>query len=198
MAFPDFANHCVALICHPQMRADGVRGVTARVHRPPGESLAVTFVLDGALSRLRIPPPSAPRQAHRLWEHTCFEVFITRDDTAAYHEFNLAPSGEWAIYAFQRYREIAPLPDEVAAPQITVHRSVDRLELGVLLCLSSLAATHADTPLRLALATVIEEDGGHLSYWALRHPSGTPDFHHPDAFALTVDAPGVDSVGDPR
>jgi hypothetical protein len=41
-------------------------------------------------------------------------------------------------------------------------------------------------PLQLALSAVIEDDRGTLSYWALKHPSGKPDFHHPEAFALEV------------
>lgn len=35
---------------------------------------------------------------------------------------------------------------------------------------------------RLGLSAVIEEKGGALSYWALRHAPGRPDFHHPRAF----------------
>jgi hypothetical protein len=34
---------------------------------------------------------------------------------------------------------------------------------------------------------VIEEIDGALSYWALRHAPGKPDFHHRDAFALELD-----------
>jgi len=37
-----------------------------------------------------------------------------------------------------------------------------------------------------ALSAVIEDDDGAFSYWALRHPPGKPDFHHPDAFALML------------
>jgi len=37
---------------------------------------------------------------------------------------------------------------------------------------------------RVALASVIEAGDGTLSYWALRHPPGKPDFHHPDGFVL--------------
>jgi hypothetical protein len=39
---------------------------------------------------------------------------------------------------------------------------------------------------RLGLSAVIEEERGMLSYWALKHPTGRPDFHHPDAFALEL------------
>ena len=33
----------------------------------------------------------------------------------------------------------------------------------------------------------IEDEAGALSYWALRHPPGKPDFHHPAGFALELD-----------
>jgi len=33
---------------------------------------------------------------------------------------------------------------------------------------------------------VIEETSGRLSYWALAHPSGKPDFHHADCFACEI------------
>jgi hypothetical protein len=35
---------------------------------------------------------------------------------------------------------------------------------------------------------VIESADGSISYWALRHPAGRPDFHHLDGFALLLDA----------
>ena len=42
---------------------------------------------------------------------------------------------------------------------------------------------------RLALAAVVEETSGALSYWALRHPPGAPDFHHADGFVLALEPP---------
>ena len=191
-------THSVTLTCHPQTRTDVVRGIAAHVGRSPGGTLAIEFVLDADLRRLRIPPPHTSCVVHGLWEHTCFEAFIALENSRRYHEFNFAPSGEWALYAFQSYREIAPLPDETVVPEITVRCLADRLELDAVVRLDSLSAVHATSPLRLALSAVIEDDSGSLSYWALRHPPGKPDFHHPDAFALTTEAPGVDSAVDPR
>jgi hypothetical protein len=191
-------THSVTLTCHPQTRTDVVRGIAAHVGRSLGGTLAVEFVLDADLGRLRIPPARASCLTHGLWEHTCFEAFIALDTTPAYHELNFAPSGEWALYAFQSYREIAPLPDGMVAPEVNVRCVADRLELDAVVRLDSLSAIHATTPLRLALSAVIEDNSGSLSYWALRHPPGKPDFHHLDAFALTLQVPGVDSTIDPR
>ena len=41
--------------------------------------------------------------------------------------------------------------------------------------------------LLLGLAAVIESGNGDLSYWALKHPPGKPDFHHAHGFVYEVD-----------
>ena len=46
----------------------------------------------------------------------------------------------------------------------------------------------------VALCAVVEHADGALSYWALAHPAGTPDFHHPDGFVLEVDANGRTAI----
>jgi hypothetical protein len=38
----------------------------------------------------------------------------------------------------------------------------------------------------MGLSAVIEERDGMLSYWALRHAPGKPDFHRRDGFALEL------------
>lgn len=39
---------------------------------------------------------------------------------------------------------------------------------------------------RLGLSAVIKDRLGGVSYWALAHPGGKPDFHHADSFILTL------------
>jgi hypothetical protein len=165
-----------ALERHPESRCAALRGIEATVSRGAGGELRVAYRLEGEIDRLRIPPPRAARAAERLWQHTCCELFVARDGAPGYREFNFSPSGEWAAYAFARYREGGPLliPD----PRIAVKRDARRLELA--------AAVPADAgKLTIGLSVVVEED--ELSYWALRHPPGKPDFHHRDAFALTLE-----------
>ena len=181
----------VALTPHAHTRASAVHRVDARMHRDPDGTLALTFGLTGPLSALRIPPTGEPRRGHELWRHTCFEAFVARDGTTAYHELNLAPSREWAVYAFRVYRRGAPLDDETLAPRIVVRRDADRLELDALVPLGRLSPQHRHEPLRVALCAVVEERDGTLSYWALRHPPGRPDFHHPEGFALRLERADV-------
>ncbi len=180
--------HAVTLTCHPATPTDAVRGMSARVSRNPGR-LAVSYLVDGDLDRLRVPAPRAPCAADRLWEHTCCEIFIARKGAPAYHEYNFSPSGEWAAYFFESYRvrrADEPQP-ALSRPTITVHGGSGAFELDAVISLDGLAPPPG-APLALALSAVIEDGEGKLSYWALRHPSGKPDFHHPDAFALELDA----------
>ena len=159
-------RYTVELQCHPTSRAQSARGIQAQVGWGQGGALALTFSLTGDVVRLRIPTPQPSRRADGLWQHTCFEAFIRHEGEPGYYEFNFAPSGAWAAYAFSRYRDGAPL-----AP----------------LC----------ARLQLALSAVIEDKQGVLSYWALTHPPGRPDFHHPDAFVLELERPEATRVSDP-
>ena len=89
----------------------------------------------------------------------------------------------WACYQFDDYRSLLRA-DDLAPWMMEVDREVGRYTLRVEpgIC--------PDTGSKLALAAVIEEVDGTKSYWALRHPPGKPDFHHPDCFALTLEARG--------
>jgi hypothetical protein len=166
---------CAALKPHPDTPCAALRGIEVVVEQAPTGLLAVRFTLEGAIEALRIPAPRPPRVADGLWRHTCCEIFTAH--AAGYREYNLAPSGEWAAYEFRAYREGGPV--QTTAPRIRVQRSAHRLQL---------AAEVEPTGNRIAIAAVIEGADGTLSYWALRHAPGKPDFHHPSAFTLELDA----------
>lgn len=159
-------------------------GTVARMR----DSVRVSYRLEGEISRLYIPARHAPRVADDLWRRTCFELFVSRKDRLAYRELNFSPSGEWAAYAFARYRQrdaetkLAPLD-----PRINLRQSAETLELEAVVPLDRLSLGDCNAALALALCAVIEERNGRLSYWALTHPLEKPDFHHPDAFVLEFD-----------
>jgi hypothetical protein len=164
---------------HPESRGRAVRSVRASVRASP-QSLSISYVIEGELAAVKIPAPRPPRRAERLWQHTCCELFIARKSDPAYHELNFSPSGEWALYQFARYREPAPLAVEGIEPEIRVRRGERKFELEALVKMHGFGCS-------LALAAVIEEHDGALSYWALKHAPGKPDFHQRDAFALELD-----------
>jgi len=166
-----------ALVCHPQTPCNAVRNVEAQVEKTLQGTLEIGYRIEGDLERVRIPRPRAAAAGERLWQHTCCELFVARHGAPAYHEFNFSPSGEWAAYAFSAYREGLAL--QVDDPKISVRRSPTVLELR--------ATLREAGKLRLGLSVVIEDDSGGLSFWALRHPAGKPDFHHPEAFGLEIE-----------
>ena len=182
-------EHWIDLRCHPSTRPEAVRAIQVLVSRSARAELQMTFRLDGDIPRIRVPLPGLPRIATELWRHTCFEAFIAVEGQAAYHEFNFAPSGEWAAYAFSGYRNGGPLANETMRPHIAVRSTGSRLELDALVRLDVLSAIHPYASLRIGLSAVIEARDG-LSYWAIHHPADKPDFHNADGFALMLEPPG--------
>jgi hypothetical protein len=182
-------EHCIDLRCHSSARSETVRAVEVRIRRSASAELQMTFRLEGDIRRIRVPPPAVPRIATQLWRHTCFEAFIAVEGQPAYHEFNFAPSGEWAVYTFSGYRNGGPLANEMMRPQIAVRTTDSRLELDALVRLDGLSANHPRASLRIGLSAVIEASDG-LSYWALRHPADKPDFHDAAGFSLLLEPPG--------
>ena len=165
------------LICHPATPTDVVRRLEVHVQRAAGETLKIRYTAHGRISDLKVPPPLAGElRRDELWRHTCFEAFLGAAG-AAYHEFNFAPSGAWAAYAFSGYREGMQTLAAAEAPAIEVQRSAAAIVLEA-------TVRPRIVPARLALAAVLEENDGRLSYWALAHPADRPDFHHPGSFRL--------------
>lgn len=172
----------VSLVCHDQTPCTIVRSVSVDVARAPDAGLQFVYRLTGDLARLRMPAAQAPAPADRLWAHTCFEVFVAAREGKAYREWNFSPSGQWAAYDFTGYRERADAR-RTEAPEIRVVR-----EGGCLALEAQLGVPRDFGPsLQLGLSAVIEDTDGALYYWALRHPQGKPDFHHCEAFALSLD-----------
>ena len=183
------AEDWIDLKCHPSTCTETVSAVDVLVRQSANAELRVTFRLNGDLQRLSIPSLRAPRIGTEVWRHTCFEVFIAVEGQPAYHEFNFAPSGEWTVYAFTGYRNGSPVANEKLRPQIAVRTAGNQFELDSRVRLDALSAIHPRASLRVGLSAVIEASDGTLSYWALRHPAGKPDFHDADGFALLLEPP---------
>jgi len=172
--------HHVALACHPATPCLAVQRIEVQVRGTADARLAFRYLLDGDIERLLIPAPSAPRRADRLWQHTCFEAFLAGEAQDAYFEYNFAPSEQWALYRFSAYREDMTPVEPARSPRIRSKATPGRLRLDA----------EVEAPLstrRIALSAVVEDADRRLSYWALAHPLGKPDFHHPDAFALRLE-----------
>ena len=159
------------------------------LRRSSDSGLRMTFRVDGDIPRIRVARRNAASFDRELWRHTCFEAFIALEGRPAYHEFNFAPSGEWTVYAFRRYRDRARLQDDLMRPQLSLCSTDSRLEVETFVPLDALSLLHPRASLRIGLSAIIETREG-LSYWALRHPADKPDFHHADGFAILLAPPG--------
>jgi len=167
--------------CYPP----AVSALLATVCALPGGGLRFEFVLEGRIETLRVPAADAS-PLEPLWQHTCFEAFISAPDVDNYREYNFSPAGQWAAYEFLHYREMGhPLGEEppVLLP-VTSSQHEDRLTL-VAEVPSMLLPSSAI--LRLGLSAVVEREDGSLEYWAIHHPAERPDFHHADGWTLRLD-----------
>ena len=177
----------LALSPHPSTAGTVVEAIEVTVTREPHGFLTLAYTLRADPSALRIPSARPARRAEELWRHTCFEAFIAERAAGPYLELNFSPSGEWASYEFSAYRErareAADTRRPAQVPSITLAMDGRTLSLETR---TELTWLRGDAPGRLALAAVIEDTAGRLSYWALRHPPGKPDFHHPDGFASQI------------
>jgi hypothetical protein len=176
----------IVLVAHPSSASDAIHTLQAQFEVTAAGPTTVSFFLEADVSRLLIPSEAQPHRADGLWKHSCFEFFIAPHGSSDYFEFNFSPSRQWAAYQFDGYRQgMRPLPLK-QMPQVSVRSTDARLELTAVLQLPTEIAGTAGVRARLAVAAVIEEDNGRLSYWAARHAAGKPDFHHPDAFAVEL------------
>jgi hypothetical protein len=111
---------------------------------------------------------------------------VAVEEASAYAEFNFSPSGSWAAYAFTGFRQGTRNADIEAPPDCRWRRDDGRLELDVALRPLRWPVGAATLPLRVGLTAVIEDRSGTITYWALRHPAGRAEFHHPDGFVLDI------------
>jgi hypothetical protein len=170
-----------ALRLHPDSLCAAATRIEVDIARPRPNSLLLSYVVGGRISDLRLPPVVAAARADELWQHTCFEAFVRPSADPRYCEFNFSPSTQWASYRFDSYRSGMRVAAEIGAPRIEVRSTAESYTLQAALEFDGLSS-----PLHLGFSAVLEETNGAKSYWALAHPTGKPDFHHADCFALEL------------
>ncbi|HZF30878.1 MAG TPA: DOMON-like domain-containing protein [Gammaproteobacteria bacterium] len=187
------SGRSLGLARHPSAPCSFVRAVEVRADRPAAHRLSLHYSVEGNLDELQLPLPRRSAPADGLWQHTCFEAFVQRGDTRAYLELNFSPSTEWAIYAFDDYRHGMQPRAPRRPPEIVTRRMGDRFELEARVDFGGLFTEPAPgVALRFAVAAVLEDRQGRLSYWALVHPSAErPDFHHPQSFTMELPPHGA-------
>jgi hypothetical protein len=163
-----------------------ISALLATLSACPEGGARFVFALEGRIDALRLPEAGAP-PVDPLWQHTCFEVFLSAPGQESYREYNFSPAGQWAGGQFRRYREFMHTLDveAIIAPPVIASTRRD----GILTLEADLpsALLPSGPVLRAGLAAVIERGDGHLEYWAIRHPAERPDFHHDGGWSLALD-----------
>lgn len=159
--------------------------VALPVARDGARTWRVQFVVVDPAEVVVWPAPSMHAgERDGLWQHTCLELFIGLDRADNYGEVNVSPSGDWAFYYFDTYRNrqnhVGPTP---VPSGIRVERVPTRRIVGFELDVGRLHDLIGHPPWRAQPTAVLETKSG-LTYWAPSHPSVRPDFHRFDGCQL--------------
>ncbi|MDT0574962.1 DOMON-like domain-containing protein [Croceicoccus sp. F390] len=155
----------------------------------------LTYAVAGAIGELVLPMSkgggggrngggATPLRRDGLWQASCFELFV-RTGARGYHEWNFAPHGDFALYAFDDYRTpVTPPPPTV--PPVIIADAPDPDRSFTCRVSVDVAPFAGDGVLSVGISAVMERADGGRDYWALAHPPGPPDFHAPACFAATI------------
>jgi hypothetical protein len=167
------------LMLHQTCDLGPIRAVTASITATP-DGCEAEFRLDGHIPAIIVPEPALPERMDNLWKTTCFEIFWQPLGDTYYREFNLSPSGRWAAYDFDSFREgMRDAPVERVAITCTHDES------GLVLK-ASIAAELPD-PAQVALNAIVDHPGGAIQFWALAFPPGKPEFHSEACRAVIIE-----------
>lgn len=172
-----------ALMLHQTCDLGPIRAVTAAI-RSTSTGCEAEFRLEGGIGRIKLPEGRPSTRADNLWKTTCFEIFWQPVGGSYYREFNLSPSGRWAAYDFDAFREgMRDAPVNAMALGCS-HLSANGE--GELVLKASIAA-ELPVPAQVALNAIVEHQDGAMQYWALAFPPGKPEFHSEACRQLIVD-----------
>jgi hypothetical protein len=177
-------NSVHALVPHPDAPCRAVSAISVAVHGSGTTGLQLRYRVSGPEAMACLQTAAAGGRADGLWAHTCCELFVQAAGGANYREFNFSPRGAWAAYDFSDYRSGLQPAALGAGPGLQLLAEAGSWTLAVTLAAADLPPAGGAGELLLGICAVIEAPGGTLAYWALRHPSARPDFHHRDAFVI--------------
>ncbi len=173
----------LALVPHPNYPCAAISRISITMTRNNDQDLCIHFVVIGDVEQIIFPEKTVSMRTDELWKNTCFEMFVMQ--TSGYLEYNFSPSSQWAAYTFSARRSGMRNLEHNEAPVIEDHIGPQFYEMTVQLPLLPFLQNRE---LRIGLSAIIAEKNGAKSYWALRHPDGDADFHHPECFDFTLPA----------
>lgn len=157
------------LMLHRTCDLGPIRAVTAAL-TATDVGCEAEFRFEGDITSIKVPQPAPSARTDNLWKTSCFEIFWQPIGGSWYREFNLSPSGRWAAYDFDSFREGMR---DAPVDAISVSCSHNEREL---ILRASIAAELPD-PAQVALNAVVEHADGGIQFWALAFLPGKPEFH---------------------
>jgi len=170
---------------HPDSHSSAVESIDVKIAYVDA-GLELSYIVTGEVSGIRMPTAATNARRDGLWQHTCFEAFVRASPEAEYYEMNFSPSGQWAAYLFSGYRSGMRVAHEINCVPIKMHARSGGCVLQTSLDPGRFTGLPRDRSWHLGLSAVIEDTNGGMSYWALAHPPGKPDFHHANGFACEI------------
>ncbi|MGY6551846.1 MAG: hypothetical protein ACXIT4_08115 [Erythrobacter sp.] len=138
------------------------------------------FRLDGRIGAIILPEAGPSVRTDNLWKTTCFEIFWQPLGGTFYREFNLSPSGRWAAYDFDGFREgMRDAPVDAIALSCS-HSDTE-------LVLKASIAADLPAPAQVALNAIVEHPDGAMQFWALAFGPGKPEFHSEACRQIIID-----------
>lgn len=161
------------LMLHNSCDLGPIRSVTAEV-KDTDVGCEARFRLEGGVDRIRVPVAAPSVRTDDLWKTTCFEIFWQPVGGTYYREFNLSPSGRWAAYDFDNFREgMRDAPVDAISLSVAQGSSNGVGELELIATIAS----DLPTPAQVALNAIVEHEDGGLQFWALAFAPGKAEFH---------------------
>lgn len=167
------------LMLHQTCDLGPIKAITASI-TATSSGCDAEFRFDGDIGAIKLPEPGPSVRTDDLWKTSCFEIFWQPIGGTAYREFNLSPSGRWAAYDFDRFREgMRDAPVDAIALSCS-HNDRE-------LVLKASVAAELPTPAQVALNGIVEHADGAMQFWALAFPPGKPEFHSEACRQLIVE-----------
>jgi len=158
------------------------------------DRLKVSFRITGPISELLWPKERTSNElerGHQLWQHTCFELFVSSSQSPAYCEWNFSSTKQWDHFHFDSYRQtsnsqqivnaIQKIDFKKTANSALIDVEIDLLKIPTLAKILSNGET-----IFVSTTVVLENKKSEKSYWALSHQDSQPDFHNKNSFIAKI------------
>ncbi len=143
-------------------------------------NLNLKFILTGNLEKIIIENNSKnPKRKDKLWEKTCFELFIAEKNKKEYIEFNFSTSGDWNAFIFEDYRKNQKEFYGISNVQISTEKSEEKIEINTDVIFSKNIIYRN---IIIQLSAILQHKNSEKSFWAIMHSGLKPDFHQFDCF----------------